>query len=427
MLRQVFGGDFGRSMAALGLPVGLLLICYPVLMHLDQGSWALRTVAPYLTYAVFAAALILALWFHCSRAVFVLLLLALGHWMAVALLPGGADQGVNGRVVYAAYSVLLPINVVAFSIFRERGLLSERGFARLAVVGLQVGIVAAVAVGDYWLDAASTKAVQGFLAEALRFRLLPHEYDSWTPLPQPAVLLFAVALIFLIIRALWRGATPLAGGFAGALAAAFLALHLVGKGHGATVFFAAAGLAMIFALIQESYRMAFLDELTGLPGRRALLTELDRLGGRYTLTMLDVDHFKKFNDTYGHDVGDQVLRMVATRMMMVTGGGKAFRYGGEEFTVVFPNKNKEDAYRHLEALRKAIQASSFTLRDKDRPEEKPSKVTKKGKAGGKKVSVTVSMGVGEPDEERATPVDVMKLADEALYRAKEGGRNRISA
>jgi len=76
------------------------------------------------------------------------------------------------------------------------------------------------------------------------------------------------------------------------------------------------------------------------------------MGRRYVIAMLDVDHFKSFNDTYGHDVGDQVLKMVAAKINGVKGGGKPFRYGGEEFTVIFPRRRLAEAIPHLEEVRK---------------------------------------------------------------------------
>jgi len=173
--------------------------------------------------------------------------------------------------------------------------------------------------------------------------------------------------------------------------------------------------------------MAFLDELTGLPGRRALNADFGRLGGRFSVAMVDVDFFKKFNDTYGHDVGDQVLQMVAMNLARVTGGGRAFRYGGEEFVVLFAGKDVEAVKQHLEDLREAIAAAAFTLRDKDRPETAPKDKNKpaSGKAG-KTVSVTVSIGLAGASAEAGDPDTVLKAADKALYKAKKAGRNRVS-
>src|SRR5207302_1408861 len=91
--------------------------------------------------------------------------------------------------------------------------------------------------------------------------------------------------------------------------------------------------ALTAALVEASYHMAYQDSLTGLPARRALNEALLRLGGHYSVAMIDVDHFKRINDRHGHDVGDQVLRIIAAKLAQVPGGGKAYRYGGEEFAV----------------------------------------------------------------------------------------------
>jgi diguanylate cyclase (GGDEF)-like protein len=189
----------------------------------------------------------------------------------------------------------------------------------------------------------------------------------------------------------------------------------------------AAGLMLIVGLLQESHRLAFRDELTGLPGRRALDERLRTLGAQYVIAMVDVDHFKKFNDTHGHDVGDQVLKLVAGRLAQVDGGGIAYRYGGEEFCVLFPDSDLRAATRHVEALRGAIERYKMAVRGPDRP-KKPDDTTRLrvNKPPHKTLSVTVSVGVAEPGGARQTPSQVLKAADEALYRAKHAGRNRVS-
>jgi GGDEF domain-containing protein len=172
--------------------------------------------------------------------------------------------------------------------------------------------------------------------------------------------------------------------------------------------------------------MAFCDDLTGLPSRRALNEDLRGMGRRYALAMVDVDHFKKFNDTHGHDVGDQVLRMVAFRILKVAGGGRAYRYGGEEFTIIFPGKDSKDALTHLEALRKEIADYRMTLRGPDRPaNDDAGRNRRAGRGADRTVSVTVSMGLAEAGEGGVTPEQVLKAADSALYRAKSKGRNQV--
>ena len=235
---------------------------------------------------------------------------------------------------------------------------------------------------------------------------------------------FGLAFIVIVVRFI-RNRSQIEVGFFWALTATLLAVIMHGEEHFSTIYFATAGLVLVISVIETSYSMAFRDELTGLPARRALNEDILKLGGTYTIAMLDIDFFKKFNDRYGHDVGDQVLRMVASRLAKVTGGGKPFRYGGEEFTVIFPGKMVDECIPHLERLRKAVEVSQFTLRSRKRPRRKPDKPGK-AKVARKKVSVTISIGVAERNEKQTSPHQVTKAADKALYKAKKAGRNRVS-
>ena len=177
------------------------------------------------------------------------------------------------------------------------------------------------------------------------------------------------------------------------------------------------------SVVEHSFRLAYIDQLTEIPGRRALVEAMDDPDSVFTLAMMDVDHFKKFNDTHGHEVGDHVLRMVAARLSTVGVGGTAYRYGGEEFTVVFPGKTAEEVEPELERLRELVEKSPLVLRGADRPKEKPKKPRKSSK---KKPTVNVTISIGAATRHSNEHWErVMKRADEALYKAKEGGRNRV--
>ena len=140
--------------------------------------------------------------------------------------------------------------------------------------------------------------------------------------------------------------------------------------------------------------------------------------------MVDVDHFKKVNDRHGHDVGDQVLKMLANRLATVSGGGRAYRYGGEEFTVLFPRKGLEEALPHLEQVREKIAGAPFRLRRFPRPRSKPAS-PRKGRKAGQSLRITVSIGAAAYGPQSPTPEAVIIAADRALYRAKRGGRNQV--
>jgi diguanylate cyclase (GGDEF)-like protein len=213
------------------------------------------------------------------------------------------------------------------------------------------------------------------------------------------------------------------GGRAGlwALLASLLALVSPAGSAQRTLYFAAAGLVLVAAAIESSFFLAYRDVLTGLPAR-ALTDALDRLAGHYTIAMVDVDPFKHVNDRYGHDVGDQVLRLVAARLAGVGNGGTAYRYGGEEFSLVFPGKGIADVQDELERLRKLVADSTFRVRRLDRLRRKPSKVRRRSPRA--ELEVTVSIGAAEAGG-RGKPDDVIRTADRALYKAKESGRNRV--
>ncbi len=251
-----------------------------------------------------------------------------------------------------------------------------------------------------------------------------------TPLPQSGLAMLALGLLIAVGATVLRQA-PIEWGLAGALVACALALHTIGTPRSTALWLTAAALIVAVSVLQDSFRMAFRDELTALPSRRALNEALAGLGKHYAIAMLDVDHFKKFNDTHGHDVGDQVLRMVAAQIGRVGGGGRAFRYGGEEFTVLFSGRDADEVLPALEAVRASIEGYRMQLRAPDRPP-----AAKKGRSkravgpvkngGSKTVAVTISIGVAERNSRATTPEAVIKAADKALYRAKHKGRNQVS-
>jgi diguanylate cyclase (GGDEF)-like protein len=299
-----------------------------------------------------------------------------------------------------------------FAFYRERGLLTLSSVIRLAVLAIQAGLV-------LWLLVRHPQGVETLLHKVW----WPHWALAQSPFGQLSQLVGLVALLLSLVLAI-RSSSWQEGAIFSTQSLLLALLHFDTNANQNIALFSMIPLVTTLAILLDSYSMAYLDELTGLPGRRALREQMDKLSGLYTLAMLDVDHFKKFNDTYGHDVGDQVLKFVAGKMRKVGGGGRAYRYGGEEFTFLFPGKGIEAVVPHLEKVREDIAGSGFALRGQDRP-----KKLKEGSRGRKKaektVSITASLGVAEQSGS-LLPDEVLKQADEALYRAKSGGRNRVS-
>src|SRR5687767_4390431 len=315
--------DFLKVVRPAWAPAGILaataLLAWWV--SLPEELAGLRKWGP---YALLGTGLLLAWWFNRGRA-FVLVASLLGAVAAYDLY--------QTRAVYAAITVLVPLNVLFAMVRPERG-------ARYRAAYIWLALLAVEALFLVWF-ANKEWATDNFLLRS-------------PPTPLVGRLMFAAAFAAAVWRA-WPELTALQVGVAGALAAFFVAAEWAASPGVYAAFMSAAGVIMIASLLAESHRLAFRDTLTGLPGRRALEERLRSLGDDYAVAMVDVDHFKKFNDTHGHDVGDQVLRLVGGRLAQVGGGGTAYRYGGEEFSVLFPGAGLAEAERAMESIRDSIQ------------------------------------------------------------------------
>lgn len=365
-------------------------------------------------YAIFIIGAAISWKFNRSREFFILIILTL-CLASFKYLPGYIGKSVPFADIYSIICLIVPVNVVLFSLFKERGILSLWG-------GIRIAIVVSQALLSVWL----LQPEQVKLLHLINKKFIPIHLHSLTPISELSLIFFLIAFILLVIRQIkYKSSQDIS--FIGVLVALFFVLHQNHVTILYPVFFAASGIILITSIIQDSYSMAFSDELTGLPSRRALKQDMMKLGINYVIAMLDIDHFKKFNDTYGHDTGDEVLKLVAAVIKDVTGGGKSYRYGGEEFTILFPGKSVNDVLPHLEELREKISKRPFTLRKSRKGKGKSkSKRRSNSSRAGKQIYITVSIGVSQKNEKYKTPDAVMKSADTALYRAKKKGRNCVS-
>ncbi len=389
---------------------GVLLVAILVYMATAITPEAMPESLRFLPYGVFIAGLFVSWRFRRSRLLFSFVALALadrGLLLYVGEIPDPASP------IYQAVAFLVPINLAWLGWVKERGTFTPLGQGRLGAILLQAAAIMLLA-----------NSTPGWVNGALHLSPLPESWFAWTPVAQPALVMFAGAVGWLVTRLVQRP-NATGRGFLWALIACFLALSASSGVPISTIHFSTAGIVLIASAIEASHYMAYRDGLTGLPARRALSEELLRLNGQYTIAMVDVDRFKTFNDRYGHEVGDQVLRKVAAQLERVGGGGKAYRYGGEEFALVFPGRVPKEVRPILEQLRASIEEAKFVLRGKDRPKEKPENSKPKGRPP-KKISVTVSIGAAGRSDGRSAPSEVITFADKALYRAKKAGRNKVS-
>ena len=396
----------------------LLFVAWGVLRN-EVGREALAPYTLYFGYGALAAAALAGWLYNRGRLVFTAAAFALAVWSVDGF--DGLDGLVGaGDMPFHAAALLLPLNIVLFAALAEKGALSVGG-------ALKIGLLAGQAYGITLLGEIAGGRIEAFIGWGVGSL-------GWTELSYPAILSFAASagtICWLYVRSPNR----VGAGMFWAVAGAFLALSRAAHPESLMVYTGMAGVVLLVAVIEHGFEVAYLDALTGMAGRRAFDEQLRRLGTRYAIAMCDVDHFKGFNDKYGHEVGDQVLRMVASKLSRIGGGSRAFRYGGEEFTVVFPNSTAKDAEPLLEAFREALADGGFKLRDKDRPKEKPEEAKGEGDEGGgaapskpapplpSSVRITISIGLAERTADFDKTERVLEAADAALYKAKEAGRN----
>ena len=404
-----------RTLKSFFVPGGIWFFGCMLLVYSGWLTLALPALG-FLFYCAVGGGMLLAWRFHSSRILFSLLVFFLAQQAANLSV---AQPPVIPATLHAL-AVLVPVNIILIALMRERG------FARESVAP----VILFLAVESLTLTV--------FCGAAVRVPHLSNPVD----LPRYALLVSAFAAIFLVVRFLLNR-KPVDSALLWSLAAFLLALRSAPVARTSTAFWIASACILATAVIESSYLLAYHDELTNLPSRRAFNEATQRLKLPYSIAVVDIDHFKKFNDTYGHDIGDEVLRLVAANLGRVSGGGQAYRCGGEEFNILFGGKTTAEVLPHLEKLREAIEKAEFRLRGDDRRQAPrgPDRRNSRKRAGSGKggsirqpvqktvslLSVTVSIGVATATREEFSPHAVLESADKALYRAKADGRNRVEA
>jgi len=401
------------------VPGGVLLLVVVALANSGWFTLALPALS-FLYYCALAGGMLLAWRFHSSRTFLSLIVLFLAQ-QATSFAAGHTYL----QTTIQALAVLISVNFILIALMHERGLTAES----LAPIGLLL-FVQSLTVAVFWGSSGGRPSP------------LVHTRHFGDPVPiaRYAVFIIVAAAALLLGRFLLTR-KPVESALFWSLCSVALALRSAEMPRTTTLYWATAACILAVSIVENSYLLAYHDELTSLPSRRAFNDALLRLKHLYSIAVVDIDHFKRFNDTYGHDTGDQVLRLVAGKLAGVTGAGEAYRCGGEEFMILFPGKDTSEVIEHVEELRRRIQSSEFHVRGNDRRQgargpdrrnERSGARTRKGHiirqlAEGKSIdalSVTVSIGLATSTES-SDAESVVKVADKALYRAKENGRNRV--
>ncbi|MCK5050787.1 MAG: GGDEF domain-containing protein [Candidatus Cloacimonetes bacterium] len=327
-------------------------------------------------------------------------------------------------------SFLLPINIFLFTFVEKKKI--RVFFLYIVIILIEVGVIRFL---YYLIEFPESKIIIQFYTEfpklaasLLVFTQYLYGVFLKTSLIDniPVISLFTFIMIIVLLIAKFVSSRDVRnGGYLFVTISVFLAVCSSEPVPTLMLFFTASGLILLITTIEASFSMAYIDELTGLHGRRSLNETLSTLNKNYAIAMIDIDHFKKFNDRYGHKTGDQVLKMVAAKLSEVNSGAKSFRYGGEEFTTIFPGKTSKEAKPFMEEYRVILESTEFIVRS---PIRRSSTSKNRGKSASKDrkiVTVTVSIGIAEYSGNQTKPEKVLKAADKILYKAKHLGRNRV--
>ena len=333
-----------------------------ILLMISDGKQiqALLLILPIIPYFILFAGFFMGLRYHNVGLMLASLTLGLSYVALTIISTGGPERAYTNINVSQAVGFLLPMNLASFAMMTKRRIFTLVGLVSLILILVQSFIVLLFCYPEGQVPTQLLARINHhlpWLAQNLSDSSLwvgsALSYDflfRFENLATPSIVVFILALAFALGYFIYTRDIRI-GGFFIAILAFFLGFAAENSDPAIPFYFTAGGLALIITTVEASFSMAYLDELTGLPGRRSLNDTLINLGKKYAIAMIDVDHFKKFDDTYGHKTGDQVLKMIAAKLERMSGGARTFRYGGEEFTAIFPGKDAEESISHAEDLR----------------------------------------------------------------------------
>jgi len=325
----------------------------------------------------------------------------------LAVLELLASTGEGNAAAFHLGGGLFALAAVLLVALDDHRVLSMRGLGQLGLLAVP-GVLAGVAFR------LAPDALESFLS----LEVIPWVMFGGDGVSQPVVGAFVLAIPLGLGVASVRGGTVERGAW-WALVSVGLALFMAQEHSAASILLMSGGLILGLSVLDPSARWGDRDALTGLPGRSLLLRDLQSMGGTFATSVVDIQDFPNLQDQYGHDVSGQILRMVASRLAKLPGGGRAYRYGGDEFALLFPGKTKEEARKHLGSFQRSLEESPFVLRRWPRPggsaEDKKSQ-DPEADSSPEWLPLRVSIGVADSAGAHSSPEAILGRADEEAHR-----------
>ena len=339
--------------------------------------------------------------------------LLIGYWLIQTYLQSPLSLAPASQIFYLL-TLLTPTLIITYSLWPQNNCQQLQGVLAIALAPLLMAVILLLnAVDDSLLLKTATETLtSGLLGGHL-------SGISWMLYGLAA----ALCLVFCLSRQRSFDSSLL-----GCTLMTVITYHWIQLTSISACLFAGMGLLLTINITISLLQIGYRDDLTQIGNRRALQQAAKTLRGPYSIAMVDADYFKKINDRFGHDLGDQALRAIASLLKQTADGSRAYRYGGEEFCLLFKGKTKQEVIEILEASRQAIANYDMVIRNKQQRPKKPEQGEKRRGASRRhsNVRLTVSIGVASNDTEMAFD-QVLKSADRALYKAKSQGRNCVQA
>lgn len=392
------------------------LICFlvPDLATLPIFSNSVTFLFTYINYLSLGTLAILGLYLNQTR----IFISACGYLIIYhfCLWPDSfSDMGINSPRFFELISLAYPLGIGLLFIADEAPFFSWRNFRNFFLF-FSPFLIMAIWISDF-KESYLNLAYYHFI-----------EYFRPIEVPQIAVFSLLFTLVVCVVKKKDKAFDYLSSSILSffplyTLSHVGMAYQFPSNGKHAIIIlsFLVISIILLHTIFRMYWQRVYLDELTQISNRRALDEVLSTLSGQYSIAMIDIDHFKKFNDSFGHDAGDDVLKVVAQTLERHSGHAHVYRYGGEEFTLLFKGIDAERAFSYSDELKDIIGKRDFYIRQNSSRDKKDR--GKMNKSEKKKVQITISIGLA--DGKNIRPVDAIKIADRGLYAAKEAGRNCV--
>jgi diguanylate cyclase (GGDEF)-like protein len=387
-----------------GLILALSVICF---YAIDKLPHIELVFLHYSFYVLALLAFAITCFFKYSRPAFFIITLCFAY-LLINYIKFNKGDAFSSSIEYKALCFFIPLNLFIFSFQPLKGIFNKNGLIKFLFILTQFTLI------DFYTNRIgslySKETVDLYLSNIDSFFSYKIFGDYlFNTIPNLALFLFVITITNLIIRAALSGAT-IDYSLLCVSITCFMATAYSKNSTALAIFYSASCLIIIISIIQHIRYIAYHDILTKAPTRLALFSDIKRLPNKYSVALIDIDDFKNFNDNFSHDVGDKVLTMTAKELAKIGGKGQLYRYGGEEFVIIFPNLTKNEAFGHLEEIRKKISEAKFVLEENSDKKQK-------------NYNITISIGVAEKKRSDASINPVIKRADKAMYKAKENGKN----